>query len=85
MSASLEDGEIVPLEAEEWKPRLEKVRADLYRDCRERGGMISGEHGIGLVKKDYLGYVLDAEEIALMKRIKSAFDPQGIMNPDKIF
>ncbi len=85
MSARLEGGEIVPLPEEEWKPRLEKVRAELYRDCRERGGMISGEHGIGLVKKPYLSYVLSPEEIALMRRIKQAFDPQHIMNPDKIF
>lgn len=85
MCARLEEGEIVPLSDDEWQPLLEKVRADLYQDCRERGGMISGEHGIGLVKKAYLSYVLDAEEIALMKRIKQAFDPQHIMNPDKIF
>ncbi len=85
MSARLEAGEIIPLADEEWQPLLEKVRADLYRDCQERGGMISGEHGIGLVKKAYLDYVLDAEEIALMKRIKGAFDPHNIMNPNKIF
>ena len=64
---------------------LEKVREDLYRDCHRRGGMISGEHGIGLVKKPYLPYVLSSEEIALMKRIKLAFDPLHIMNPGKIF
>ncbi len=85
MCARLEEGEIVPLPDEEWKPLLDKVRADLYQDCRERGGLISGEHGIGLVKKRYLSYVLSPEEIALMKRIKQAFDPQHIMNPDKIF
>ncbi len=87
MSARLDEktGEILPLPEEEWKPRLEKVREDLYQDCRRRGGMISGEHGIGLVKKAYLSYVLSGEEIALMKRIKQAFDPLHIMNPGKIF
>jgi glycolate oxidase len=87
MSARLDEksGEILPLPDEEWKPRLEQVREDLYQDCRRRGGMISGEHGIGLVKKAYLPYVLSGEEIALMKRIKQAFDPLHIMNPGKIF
>jgi glycolate oxidase len=85
MSARLENGEIVPLPEVEWKERLEHVRKELYRDCCQRGGMISGEHGIGLVKKPYLSYVLSEDEISLMKRIKQVFDPQGIMNPGKIF
>ncbi len=85
MSAVLRDGEIFPLEESEWTERLEKVRADLYQDCRDRGGMISGEHGIGLVKKAYLSYVLSEDEIALLKKIKKIFDPQNIMNPGKIF
>lgn len=85
MSARWENGEIVPLPETEWKGRLECVRRELYRDCCERGGMISGEHGIGLVKKPYLSYVLSENEIALMRRIKRVFDPQGIMNPGKIF
>jgi glycolate oxidase len=48
-------------------------------------GSISGEHGIGLTKAPYLGLELSAEEIALMKRVKAAFDPHGILNPGKIF
>ena len=48
-------------------------------------GSISGEHGIGFTKAPYLGLELSAEEIALMKRIKAAFDPNGILNPGKIF
>jgi len=61
------------------------VREELYQDCKKRGGMISGEHGIGIVKKPYLSYVLDKEEILLMKGIKKHFDPQNILNPGKIF
>ena len=76
---------MVPLEEKEWRPKLEVVREALYRDCRERGGMISGEHGIGIVKKPYLPYVLEEEQITLMRGIKSLFDPRGIMNPGKIF
>jgi glycolate oxidase len=48
-------------------------------------GSISGEHGIGFAKAKYLGIELSEAEIALMKRIKRAFDPNGILNPGKIF
>jgi len=48
-------------------------------------GSISGEHGIGFAKAAYLPIELSAEEIALMKRVKAAFDPNGILNPGKIF
>ena len=48
-------------------------------------GSISGEHGIGFAKAKYLGLELSESEIALMKRIKRAFDPNGILNPGKIF
>jgi glycolate oxidase len=48
-------------------------------------GSISGEHGIGFAKAQYLGIELSAAEISLMKRIKRAFDPNGILNPGKIF
>lgn len=85
MKARFVDGTIVPVSEEEAKTKLELIRRDLYLDCRERGGMISGEHGIGLVKKPYLSLVLDPEEIVLMKGIKSLFDPNSILNPGKIF
>lgn len=48
-------------------------------------GSISGEHGIGFAKAPYIGLELSADTIALMKRIKSAFDPYGILNPGKLF
>ena len=48
-------------------------------------GSISGEHGIGFAKAPYLPIELSPEEIALMKRVKGAFDPNGILNPGKIF
>jgi glycolate oxidase len=48
-------------------------------------GSISGEHGIGFTKAPYIGLELSADEIALMKRVKAAFDPNGILNPGKIF
>lgn len=85
MKAVYDDGRMVPLPEEEWKGKLENVRKALYKDCKERGGVISGEHGIGVVKKPYLSYVLDEETIDLMRGIKKTFDPNNILNPGKIF
>jgi glycolate oxidase len=85
MKAAYLDGDIISLPEKEWGEKLEKVRQELYRDCKERGGVISGEHGIGIVKKSYLPYVIDEESIHIMKGIKKAFDPNNILNPGKIF
>ena len=85
MAARFEEGKIIPLPEEDWKVKHEKVREELYKDCKSRGGMISGEHGIGIVKKPYLSYVVDEASIELMKGIKRIFDPQNILNPGKIF
>ena len=49
------------------------------------GGTLSGEHGIGLAKRDYINRALDPATLDLMRRIKHQFDPRGILNPDKIF
>jgi glycolate oxidase len=49
------------------------------------GGTLSGEHGIGLVQKDYMDIAFTQIEIDLMKSIKGAFDSKGILNPGKIF
>lgn len=85
MRARYQEGELIPLSEAEWKGKLEMVRTALFKDCRDRGGLISGEHGVGIVKKSYLSYVLSSEEIALMRKIKRVFDPHSIMNPAKIF
>ena len=85
MKARYVNGTVVPVSEDKAKKKLELIRRDLYLDCRERKGMISGEHGIGLVKKPYLSLVVDPEEISLMKGIKSIFDPNNILNPGKIF
>ena len=58
------------------------VLAQLLHDA---GGSISAEHGIGLVKKDYLGSTRTPEEIALMRGIRAVLDPAGILNPGKLF
>ncbi|HNR12258.1 MAG TPA: FAD-linked oxidase C-terminal domain-containing protein [Thermodesulfobacteriota bacterium] len=65
--------------------KAERVVKELFQTVIELGGTISGEHGIGITKAAYLGMELTDTEIALMKRIKRAFDPNDILNPGKIF
>ena len=60
------------------------MRAALYEDAVARGGVISGEHGIGLVKREYLSRTTDPTALALMRAVKRAVDPEGILNPGKI-
>jgi glycolate oxidase len=49
------------------------------------GGTISGEHGIGYVQKKFMTVVMPEIQLELMRNIKKAFDPKGILNPGKIF
>ena len=65
--------------------RAHEAESDLFRGAVVLEGSISGEHGIGYAKAPYLGLELSPDEIALMKRVKRAFDPHGILNPGKIF
>ena len=58
---------------------------DLYAEVLAWGGTVSGEHGIGIAKKAYLARQIGAGGVAVMKRIKRAFDPEGLLNPGKIF
>ncbi len=57
---------------------------DMFALVKRHGGSISAEHGIGLLKKPYLAYSRSPDEIAVMKAIKRALDPHGILNPGKI-
>ena len=56
-----------------------------FEEVLAMGGTLSGEHGIGVLKRPYLSMEQSPELIALQKRIKSAFDPKGLLNPGKIF
>ncbi|MCL5070183.1 MAG: FAD-binding protein [Actinobacteria bacterium] len=69
----------------EWYEAEDKILDELYCAVKELGGTISGEHGIGSKRKDYLKIVASPAEMDLIKRIKKAFDPNNIMNPGKIF
>ena len=57
----------------------------VYGAVRDWGGSISAEHGIGLLKRRFLGHSRTSAEIALMRRLKAALDPNGILNPQKVF
>lgn len=61
------------------------VETIVYEALGSRQGVISAEHGIGLDKREYLKHSRSANEIALMKTLKTALDPKGILNPGKIF
>lgn len=68
-----------------WRTKLAAVFDDLYRTAREFGGQVSGEHGIGYVKRPYLQNSLGDDLLGLMAGVKRAFDPKGLLNPGKVF
>jgi FAD/FMN-containing dehydrogenase len=65
--------------------QCERVTRLLADTLQRHGGSISAEHGIGLVKRAYLGSTRDAAEIALMRGVRKVFDPRGVLNPGKLF
>lgn len=71
------------LSDEEWKEEVPKGIKEIFKLCKELGGTLSGEHGVGLVQAPYLSDVLDPGALALMRGIKAVFDPNGILNPGK--
>ncbi len=70
---------------EEFFAKCATVNKWVFETVEKYHGSISAEHGVGMTKRDYLGYSRSPEEIACMKAIKAVFDPNGIMNPGKIF
>lgn len=65
-------------------PVADAVRRELYASVHALGGTISAEHGIGMLKAPYLGGEIDAPSLALLRTIKGACDPDGILNPGKL-
>ncbi len=70
---------------EQWYETEEKALVELYDAVHKLGGKLSGEHGIGIKRKQYLAELTDPVELAMMRSIKQALDPNNIMNPGKIF
>jgi len=65
--------------------RLQLAAAEIFEAAVELGGTLSGEQGIGLLKREFLGLAVDPTSIAVMKAVKRALDPNNILNPGKIF
>ena len=76
---------VLNLDNDEEYKRLCSIKAEMYEFAKDLGGTISAEHGVGLEKKHYLSNVLDKSVIEYMKLIKKVFDPNNILNPEKIF
>ena len=72
------------LTEEVWKEKLNAVFNKMYANADKLGGLVSGEHGIGYAKKPFLQKSIGNSGMALLKRIKNAFDPQNILNPGKV-
>lgn len=73
------------LSDEQWNGSLKTGIVEIFELVKQLGGTISGEHGIGLVQKEYLHIVFDEIQMRLMKQIKKIFDPNNILNAGKIF
>jgi D-lactate dehydrogenase len=74
---------LLPRDADELA-RAEKCLREVFDVVIRLDGTLSGEHGIGLAKRDFMPRALDAGALALMQRIKDTFDPDGILNPGKL-
>ncbi|TBW03970.1 FAD-binding oxidoreductase [Azotobacter chroococcum] len=70
---------------DEFFAKCATVNKWVFEIVQKYNGSISAEHGVGMTKRDYLGYSRSEAEIAYMKAVKAVFDPNGIMNPGKIF
>ena len=72
------------LDGETFYARCHAISPRLFERVQAHGGSISAEHGVGLLKRDFLGYSRSAAEIDIMRTVKRALDPNGVMNPGKL-
>ena len=70
---------------EDWNGSLKSGIREIFELVKKLGGTLSGEHGIGLVQKEYMNILFDPVQMRLMKEIKKIFDPNHILNAGKIF
>ena len=72
------------LSIDDFFAKCHHISPRIFEVVAAHDGSISAEHGVGLLKRDFLGYSRSAEEIAAMRALKSVFDPNGVMNPGKL-
>ena len=69
---------------ETFRRHCEAISPAVFELVRDHGGSVSAEHGVGLLKRDFLGYSRSPAEIAIMRAVKRVLDPNGVMNPGKL-
>jgi FAD/FMN-containing dehydrogenase len=72
------------LEKADFLAKTKEADHAMFELVRAHGGSISAEHGIGLLKKDYLGYSRSPAELEVLRAVKRALDPENLLNPGKI-
>lgn len=72
------------LDEETWKAKLAAVFEKFYTRAHELGGLVSGEHGVGYAKREYMPQAVGEVQLELMRGIKGVFDPKNILNPGKV-
>jgi glycolate oxidase len=70
---------------EEWRVRSIEGKREIYKLVKSLGGMLSAEHGIGLLQKPFMPLFFKENHLSILRGIKKAFDPRGILNPAKVF
>jgi glycolate oxidase subunit GlcD len=73
------------MDKEEFFKKCKLLNPMIFKLTQQMHGSVSAEHGVGLLKRDDISYTRSQEEIILMKQLKAVFDPNGIMNPGKMF
>jgi FAD/FMN-containing dehydrogenase len=73
------------LSGDDFYQRCHHMSPRIFDVVKHHGGSISAEHGVGLLKRDFLQYTRSPAEIVAMRAMKAVFDPNGIMNPGKLF
>ena len=65
--------------------KVEEMGSEIIKVCIDMGGSLTGEHGIGLEKREYMPIMYNADDLEAMAKVKRVFDPNGLLNPGKIF